>query len=67
MLGARQSGGRSRLRHLSVLRDEDVILEAREAAQTLLDQDLALGQAPLLRRIVEQTEASEHSEFLERG
>jgi ATP-dependent DNA helicase RecG len=67
VLGARQSGGRSRLRHLSVLRDEDVILEAREAAQALLDQDLALGQAPLLRRIVEQTEASEHSEFLERG
>jgi ATP-dependent DNA helicase RecG len=67
VLGKRQSGGRSHLRHLSVLRDEDTILEAREAANALLDEDFQLGQAPLLRRIVEETEASEHSEFLERG
>ncbi len=67
VLGARQSGGRSTLRHLSVLRDEELILEAREAAAALLDADPSLGQVPLLGRIVTQTEVSGHSEFLERG
>ncbi|MDO7869164.1 ATP-dependent DNA helicase RecG [Nocardioides jiangxiensis] len=67
VLGKRQSGGRSSLVTLKVLRDEDVILEARRAADELLDEDLALGQVPLLRDAVVETERSVESEFLERG
>ncbi|TCJ22087.1 ATP-dependent DNA helicase RecG [Nocardioides jejuensis] len=67
VLGKRQSGGRSSLFTLKVLRDEDVIVEARRAADELLDQDLALGQVPLLRAAVEETERSVESEFLERS
>jgi ATP-dependent DNA helicase RecG len=39
VLGARQSGGRSSLQNLRVLRDETSILQAREAAEALLDED----------------------------
>ncbi|HSX67759.1 ATP-dependent DNA helicase RecG [Nocardioides sp.] len=67
VLGKRQSGGRSSLVTLKVLRDEEVILEARRAADELLDEDLALGQVPLLRGTVEETERSNASEFLEKS
>jgi ATP-dependent DNA helicase RecG len=67
VLGKRQSGGRSSLVTLKVLRDEEVILEARRAAEELLDEDLALGQVPLLRATVEETERSNASEFLEKS
>jgi len=67
VLGARQSGGRSSLQNLRVLRDETTILQARAAAGALLDADLALGQAPLLRQAVEDIERTDHSEFVDRS
>jgi ATP-dependent DNA helicase RecG len=67
VLGARQSGGRSSLQNLRVLRDETTILQAREAAGALLDADGSLGQVPLLRQAVEEIERTDHSEFVDRS
>jgi ATP-dependent DNA helicase RecG len=67
VLGARQSGGRSSLQNLRVLRDETTILQAREAAGALLDADFALGQAPLLRQAVDEIERTDHSDFVDRS
>ena len=46
VLGASQSGRRSSLQNLRVLRDEETIVAAREAAERLLDADPDLGGAP---------------------
>src|SRR6185369_5832663 len=46
VLGRSQSGFRSSLQNLRVLRDEKTILEAREAAIHLLAADPGLDQAP---------------------
>ena len=46
VLGSTQSGRRSSLRLLSVLRDEDVILEAREVAAALVAEDPDLSDHP---------------------
>ena len=67
VLGFRQSGGKSNLKHLRIVRDEETILEARAAATALLDQDLSLAHAPLLRAAVEETERLEQSEYLEKS
>src|SRR4029453_11116127 len=48
VLGASQSGFRSSLTMLRVLRDEDTILAAREAAISILDSDPDLAEAPEL-------------------
>ncbi len=45
VLGASQSGVRSGLQTLRVLRDEDTIIEAREAAESLLAEDPDLESA----------------------
>jgi ATP-dependent DNA helicase RecG len=67
VLGASQSGGRSSLRDLRVLRDEETITEARAAAEALLDEDLQLRQAPLLARDVAAIESSVHADYMEKG
>ena len=46
VLGRSQSGFRSSLQQLRVLRDEDTIVEAREAATALLADDPDLDRAP---------------------
>jgi ATP-dependent DNA helicase RecG len=67
VLGAAQSGGRSSLRFLKVLRDEDVITRAREDAVELVARDpLLLSQPALLAALREQLDASQ-LDFLERG
>ena len=48
VLGASQAGRRSSLENLRVLRDEDTIVAARAAAESLLAEDPALTEAPLL-------------------
>ena len=45
VLGANQSGGRSSLKLLRVVRDGDLIAEARAAAEAVLDADPALADA----------------------
>ena len=55
VLGRSQSGFRSSLQNLRVLRDEKTIVEAREAAIALLDDDPGLERAPELRRAGDRT------------
>ncbi len=49
VLGRSQSGFRSTLQNLRVLRDEETILAARAAAEALLDTDEGLAEHDLLR------------------
>ncbi|HEY7043439.1 MAG TPA: ATP-dependent DNA helicase RecG [Nocardioidaceae bacterium] len=67
VLGATQSGRRSSLRLLSVLRDEDVIADARSAADALVQADPALAGHPELRRRVEALMQTEQADFLEKS
>jgi ATP-dependent DNA helicase RecG len=67
VLGRSQSGFRSSLQNLRVLRDEKTIVEAREAAIALLDDDPGLDQAPELRRRVTELQESRQSEFMEKS
>jgi ATP-dependent DNA helicase RecG len=67
VLGASQSGRRSGLDHLRVLRDEETILQARAAAETLLDDDPELLDSPLLAVAVADLEQSRQSEFMEKS
>jgi ATP-dependent DNA helicase RecG len=67
VLGAAQSGARSSLRLLSVLRDGDVIQAAREAAADLVDSDPELTRHTALRAEVARIQQSERSEYLEKS
>ncbi|WP_300680091.1 ATP-dependent DNA helicase RecG [Nocardioides sp.] len=67
VLGADQSGGRSSLHNLRVLRDEETIGQARAAAATLLADDPELRGAPLLARAVGEIERSAEADYLERS
>jgi ATP-dependent DNA helicase RecG len=67
VLGASQSGFRSSLASLRVLRDEKTIVRAREAAEALLSEDPGLTQAPDLADAVAQVERSAASGFIEKG
>jgi len=67
VLGARQSGGRSGLRYLRLLRDEDLILQAREDAFAVVTGDPALEQHPVLRAAVAAALDEEQAAYLERG
>ncbi len=65
VLGVEQSGGRSGLRLLSVLRDEDVIERARAAATAHLASDPELTSSPDLAAATRRLEDSEQAEYLE--
>jgi ATP-dependent DNA helicase RecG len=67
VLGRSQSGYRSSLQNLKVLRDEDTIVAAREAAEQLLDDDETLASHPLLAESVLVMEASRESDFMEKS
>jgi ATP-dependent DNA helicase RecG len=67
VLGRSQSGLHSSLQQLRVLRDEDTILEAREAATALLAEDPELDSAPALRLLVTELEHSRQSDFMEKS
>lgn len=67
VLGASQSGFRSSLQSLRVLRDEKTIVAAREAAGVLLDSDPELATWPLLAAEVGGLEDSARSEFLDKS
>jgi len=67
VLGASQSGRRSSLRVLTVLRDEDVIVAAREEATRLVSGDPALRQVPALARAVERLLDEERADYLEKS
>jgi ATP-dependent DNA helicase RecG len=66
VLGAAQSGRRSSLRLLSVLRHESVIAEAREAADALVGDDPDLDRHPALAAAVADLVESERADYLEK-
>jgi ATP-dependent DNA helicase RecG len=67
VLGRSQSGFRSTLQNLRVLRDEETIVRARAAAETLLDADPELSGHPLLAAAVHELEVSAQADFLEKS
>jgi ATP-dependent DNA helicase RecG len=67
VLGRSQSGFRSTLQNLRVLRDEETILAARAAAEALLDAEPDLAAHPPLRAAVITMEESTEGEFIEKS
>jgi ATP-dependent DNA helicase RecG len=67
VLGASQSGRRSGLRLLSLLRDEQTISDARDHAQRLVDDDPALVRSPGLAAMVADIVDDERAEYLEKA
>jgi ATP-dependent DNA helicase RecG len=67
VLGRSQSGFRSSLQNLRVLRDEKTIVEARGAAIALLADDPGLDHAPELQRRVTELQESRQSDFMEKS
>jgi ATP-dependent DNA helicase RecG len=66
VLGASQSGRRSGLRMLQVVRDEDVIAKVREIAWQLLQADPELKNNLSLAKRIKEIQSDEKSEFLEK-
>jgi ATP-dependent DNA helicase RecG len=67
VLGEAQSGRRSHLRLLSLLRDAELIGEARMEAEVLLDSDPELVRHPGLAATVATLVDAERAEFLDKG
>jgi ATP-dependent DNA helicase RecG len=67
VLGAEQSGRRSSLRLLSLLRDEDLIRTAREEATALVDADPGLEHQPALAAALAAALDEEQAVYLERA
>ncbi|MBA2445440.1 MAG: ATP-dependent DNA helicase RecG [Nocardioidaceae bacterium] len=67
VLGANQSGRRSSLQLLSVLRDEDVIAQARRVAEAIVATDPLLDSHPLLAEEVERLSRTEQASYLEKS
>jgi ATP-dependent DNA helicase RecG len=66
VLGAVQSGRRSALKLLSLLRDEDLIGQAREAAQHFVETDAELTEHPGLARLAADLLDEQRAEFLQK-
>jgi len=67
VLGAAQSGGRSSLRLLRVAHHGDIIADARELAQQIVEVDPQLREHPTLADAVRRRLNDEASEFLGKG
>ena len=67
VLGVTQSGTRSHLRLLRVLRDETLIDQARSDAQTLIDSDPNLSVNPELARELKILQADEAADYIDKG
>ena len=67
VLGAAQSGGRNSLRLLRVVRDRDVIEQARKDAQAVVDADPGLAAHPALAEAIAEWVDPKRAEFLERS
>ena len=67
VLGSSQSGGRSHLRLLRVLRDEDLIERAREAALKILATDPEINHFPQLKNEVAKLQSDEAARFMDKS
>ncbi|MEU7989012.1 ATP-dependent DNA helicase RecG [Streptosporangium canum] len=66
VLGVAQSGRRSSLKMLQLLRDEDVIHAARQDAEAMLTADPELAEHAVLRMEIDRLLADERAEYLEK-
>ena len=67
VLGKAQSGTRSHLRLLRVLRDEELIERSREVARDMVSQDITLARWPQLATEVAHLKSEETASFLDKG
>jgi ATP-dependent DNA helicase RecG len=67
VLGAAQAGRRSSLRLLTLLRDEDLIGQARREATDLVDRDPELDRHPGLAAAISELLGPDQAEFLEKA
>ncbi|WP_336714937.1 ATP-dependent DNA helicase RecG [Arthrobacter sp. USHLN218] len=67
ILGATQSGGKSTLKLLRVIKDEPIIEQARRDAAAIIEHDAQLGDYPELAEAIELYLNPEKEAFLERG
>jgi ATP-dependent DNA helicase RecG len=67
VLGVSQSGTQSHLRLLRVLRDEALIEQARDDAQTLIAADNALSDYPALKAELLQLQRDQAVDYLDKG
>jgi ATP-dependent DNA helicase RecG len=67
VLGKAQSGVRSHLRLLKVLRDEPLIEVARSVGSRLIEADPTLSKTPKLAKAVMELRADEASAFVDKG
>lgn len=63
VLGSSQSGGKSRLKLLRVLKDADLIQEVREKVSKILTEDPTLEKHPLIAQTLEQLD-QQRQDFL---
>jgi ATP-dependent DNA helicase RecG len=67
VLGSAQSGRRSHLKQLSLLRDADMIADARAAAEKLLAVDPELTEHPQLAASIAALVTDDRAEYLDKG
>lgn len=67
VLGVSQSGTRSHLRLLRVLRDENLIDDARSDAQALIESDPDLSSSPALAKELAILQADEAADYIDKG
>ena len=67
VLGTAQSGTRSQLRLLRVLRDEKIIERSREIAFEIINADPELESYPALREELSKLERDERADFIEKA
>jgi ATP-dependent DNA helicase RecG len=67
VLGRSQSGGKSHLRLLRVLRDEELIDRAKEMANKILLIDPKLNKLPELRDEIEKLRIDEAARFMDKS
>ena len=67
VLGAAQAGRRSSLKLLTLLKDEDLIGDARQQAQRLVEADPALAGEPALAVAIRALLDRERAEYLEKA
>ena len=66
VLGVAQSGVRSHLRLLRVIRDEELIVQAREVAERIVESDHSLNSMPQLKLEVDKLRQEERAAYIEK-
>jgi ATP-dependent DNA helicase RecG len=66
VLGVAQSGVRSHLRLLRVIRDEELIVQAREVAERIVERDQSLNSMPQLKLEVDKLRQEERAAYIEK-